>query len=627
MSGTKKASGSGLPRIVIIPQVYPPEVHPTAVMTEETAVYLVEHGWEVTVCAGLPNHPKGALYPGWKNFRRYRTQTKGLEVIRLPHFVHPSRKIAVRAAGYISSALSQCLAALFSEKADIVLVIGPPLVGPILAAGVAARFHASLATVIFDLYPDIAIETYAVAHPWSVCSARRAEKLQYDLSDLLIVPSFGFKQTLIKKGVLERKVAVVPVWLDAERIRPGTKDTNLRRRMGIAPDTFVAMVAGTVGRVSGASVIVEAARLLKNEKDILFLFVGEVEKAVLSNVRFLPFQPEEQLSDVLSSADVCLVTLAPGRGRTSVPSKVQAYMAAGRPIIASADEDSDTAEVVRNHDLGIVTPPGDARLLCEGIQRLKNAPERCERLGINARTEFLATYEKRLVLGKLERALRAALRNDAPSMEDRLPKGEVKIVPLTRDHAAKVALVHKDSFRGFFLSSFGEKFLSRYYESIVDFGQIGFIATVENGLIGFVTGIESASGFYKRLVLTKTAPLFAASLSAVAANPKVVIEIAQRLKERIGISTRRTSVSNCVELTSIAVSEQARGSRVAHLLVEAFKDESLKRGLTRIVLETDLSDNERATRFYHKEGFVLNGTFRTAKGRVMAEFVCDLSIR
>jgi colanic acid biosynthesis glycosyl transferase WcaI len=111
------------------------------------------------------------------------------------------------------------------------------------------------------------------------------------------------------------------------------------------------------------------------------------------------------LNEVQASADVSLVTLAPGRGRTSVPSKILGYMAAGRPIVASVDEDSDTAAAVREGRCGLVTPAGDAAALADAITSLLDDPARREAMGRAGRSHFEATYSKDAALAAMTRVL------------------------------------------------------------------------------------------------------------------------------------------------------------------------------------------------------------------------------
>ena len=405
-----------MPSIIIATQVFPPEIHPSAVMVRELAEHLAANGWDVTVCAGLPHHPRGKIYDGY-HWRPWQTEAKnGVSVTRLGHLVHQSRAIPMRSAVFVSQAMAEALGALLQrQRADVILVYGPPLIGASLAAIAACRHRSKLVNVIYDIYPDVAVETGKVKNRAVIRAAQWAEKLQYRVSDRTIVLSEGFKRTLVAKGVPAEKIAVIPIWLDPEEIRPMSRDNAWRREQGIPLDKFVVLYAGTIGVVSGATVVADAAALLRDNQDILFLFVGEGEEKPkveararelgLANMKFLPFQPRERLAEVQATADVGLVTLAPGRGRTSVPSKVLGYMSAGRPVIASVDEDSDTAGEISASEIGVSVAPGCAESLASAISEMKKSTGRRIGQGERARNRLEVEYAKRSVLERYERLL------------------------------------------------------------------------------------------------------------------------------------------------------------------------------------------------------------------------------
>lgn len=378
--GTQVRRDGSPMNVLITTQVFPPEIHPTAVMVQQLARYLARRGHDVTVACGHPHHPTGRLPSGWSRRLLAREKSDGVRVLRGWHAISPSRSIAVRAAVFVSQALGTTAAALGAPAPDVVVNYGPPFVGPLLSAGIAKAHGAPLLSVIYDIYPDVVIGSGKLRNGFAIAAARRAERAQYRVSDRILVLSEGFRRRLQAKGVSPAKVVTVPVWLETDEITPRSRDNAWRRRHGIDAEVKVVLYAGTIGLVSGARVVLEAAERLRARRDVLFLFVGEgqvkdeLERTArasgLPNVRFLPFQPRGELCDVQASADVSLVTLAPGRGETSVPSKVIGYMAAGRPVVASVDLDCDTAEVIRSARCGVVVPPGDAAALAKALDSL-----------------------------------------------------------------------------------------------------------------------------------------------------------------------------------------------------------------------------------------------------------------
>jgi colanic acid biosynthesis glycosyl transferase WcaI len=166
----------------------------------------------------------------------------------------------------------------------------------------------------------------------------------------------------------------------------------------------VALYAGTIGYVSGAGILVDAARRLQSRQDIILLVVGEgvvkeeirarARREGVANLRFLPFQPAEELSRMQSAADVGLITLLPEAGENSVPSKMLGYLAAGRPVLASVRTDSSTALAIAEGECGRVVPPQDAGALARAIQAAAGDPAWVRQAGRNAREYFLARYSR-----------------------------------------------------------------------------------------------------------------------------------------------------------------------------------------------------------------------------------------
>jgi len=246
-------------------------------------------------------------------------------------------------------------------------------------------------------------------NPLLIKLARELEQLIYRNSQRIVTLSEGFRQTLIsEKNVAAQKVTVISVWLAADDVCPLPRDNSWRLQMNIPLEKFVVLYAGTIGLVAGAEVLVQAARQLSTHSDILFLLVGDgygkeqvqsqIKALGLTNVRFLPFQDRASLSKVQATADVSVVTLAPGRGRTSVPSKVLGYMAAARPVVAAVDDNCDTAAMIQQAGCGLVVQPGNGTALAEGVLHYYKKSEERKSAGEKGRTFFLKHFEKKYVI-------------------------------------------------------------------------------------------------------------------------------------------------------------------------------------------------------------------------------------
>jgi colanic acid biosynthesis glycosyl transferase WcaI len=409
--------------IAITTQIFPPERHPTGVMVDELARDLTMRGHHVSVITGFPHHPHGKVLGSYTKTRLLVEERAGVKVVRAWHLTSENMWIGARAAVMASQALSTMLGAASLGRMDVVLNFGPPLLGPVFSAALARRWAAPLISVIHDLYPDVAVETGTLSNPLVIGPARLLERLTYRTSDKLIVLSEGFKRALLRKGVDKEKLEIIPVWLAPDEIKPLCRGNSWRRENDIPLDKQIVLYAGTIGLVSGAQIILDVAAALCDKEDILFLIVGEgrvkdvlereAQVRKLPNMKFIGFQPRERLAEVQATADVSLVTLAPGRGYTSVPSKVIGYMAAGRPIAASVDLDCDTADAIRSAGCGVVVGPGNADgLATELMLLLANEPRRRE-LGRASRAAFLRHFSSESALPAYHNLIRSVVGQSA----------------------------------------------------------------------------------------------------------------------------------------------------------------------------------------------------------------------
>lgn len=371
-------------RVLITSQVFPPEIHPTARIVRELAGSLSDAGHQVTVVTGYPNHPHGRVLDGYAKKWILRERIDGVSVIRGWHLTSSAQSVPIRAVLFLSQAVGIAIAGWTAGRSDVVINFGPPLAGPVLSALLSGARRARLISVIYDLYPDVAIDSGVVRNRAVIWLAKALERWIYRTSDRIVVLSEGFRRALVDgKGVPGEKIRVITVWLDTNELRRPSILGDWRAAQGIPEDTFLVIYAGTIGLVSGAEVMAEVAREFAEDRGVLFLFVGEGKNkdAVrerttgLRNIRFLDFQPREHVAAMLSSADIGVMTLLPGRGRTSVPSKVLAYMAVELPVLAGCDADSDSARMVREAGCGMVVPPSDAAAISDAIRDFRADPD------------------------------------------------------------------------------------------------------------------------------------------------------------------------------------------------------------------------------------------------------------
>jgi len=211
-------------------------------------------------------------------------------------------------------------------------------------------------------------------------------------------------------GADEDRLYIVPIWADGRKLKPVESHNNWFTKKHQLEGKFVVMYSGNMSIGSDLGILLEAARRLKREKDILFLLIGGgvqlkklkevVEQNDLDNVSFLPYQDRKVLSYSLSAGDVHIVTLKPGFGELVVPCKTYGIMAVARPIIYFGDLNCEVADLVDQNHIGFVIEWGDVDGLVAAIQRLKGNRQLREDLSNRARSVFETKYSADIVINR-----------------------------------------------------------------------------------------------------------------------------------------------------------------------------------------------------------------------------------
>lgn len=397
---------------------YAPEPISVAPFTTGLCEHLVEQGHRVSVITAFPYYPQWRTYDGYRGLLYKYERINGVDVRRVIHFV-PSepKKLAQRLIHDITFSFNAMLAIPPVGSLDGIFCSSPPPFMPTVA-WLASRLHGvPFAMQLTDLATDAATSLGMLNREgWLVRWAHALENLNYERAAGISVLCSGFRDKLIRRGVPAEKIGIVPTWADTETIRPLPRENDFRRRNGLAVDDFVMLHAGNMGLKQGLHTVVEAARLSEaSYTRAKWLLVGDGEErrrlqesaaaCGLSALRFLPLQPAETFPYMLAAADVLLLVQRADVTDSVIPSKLLTYMAAGRPIVASVNKDSEVARRIQEGDCGLIVPPEDPHSLVDAIQYLRAAGVEAQRLGHNGRVYVEERFGKRTVLGLYDRFL------------------------------------------------------------------------------------------------------------------------------------------------------------------------------------------------------------------------------
>jgi len=408
-------------RILFITQWYPPE---PVTLPGELAESLVALGNEVTVLTGFPNYPYGKTYSGYPQRPWLIEMVNGVRVVRAPLYPDHSRSACLRAIHYISFLFSAIIVGLLKcQRPDVIHVMSPPI--PVGMAGwtLATLWRRPYTLEIVDMWPETLVATGMLHNQKALALVGRVCDWLHHRAAAIRVITPGFRSNLISKGVSPAKVRVIHCWANTESLKPVSPSLATGRQLGFE-GRFTVMFAGTIGLAQGLDVVLDAAALLRDIPNVQFVLVGDgldtarlrqrAEDEGLGNVRFLGRFPADRMPELYALADVLLVHLRDHPlFRITIPHKVLAYLASGKPILAAVE--GDTADLVLCTHAGLSCPSGDPAALAKAVRELaKMSPDARRSMGANGREAACNSYSRHHLVGQVLAMLKDVTQNRAP---------------------------------------------------------------------------------------------------------------------------------------------------------------------------------------------------------------------
>jgi len=382
----------GGPRIFFINRFFFPDHSATSQMVSDLAFHLARCGHDIQVITSQQ------LYEDARASLPRSELVDGVHIHRIPTTRFGRSGLLGRAFDYVSFyALMWRYVRRLARRGDIIVAkTDPPLL--CIPAMIAARKRGGiLVNWLQDVYPEVAIRLdvpFVKGRVGKTLSYLRDASLRAAKANVVVGDLMA--ETLRQRGISGECIHVIPNWCDDEDIHPSAAVANpLRRKWGLG-NYFVVGYSGNLGRVHEFDTVLAAAERLRNDSNILFLFIGggkkldelvrHVRKRNLDHVfRFMPYQERAVLKFSLAVPDVHLVSLKPELEGLIVPSKFYGVAAAGRPLIALTARNGELAELVRQHGCGLVIEPGDADALVAALRYLSDNEESATTMGRRAR--------------------------------------------------------------------------------------------------------------------------------------------------------------------------------------------------------------------------------------------------
>ena len=368
-----KLYGKNRKRIVILNQWFDPEPTFKGLLF---AKELNKSGFDVEVVTGFPNYPGGKIYDGYKLSLYKKEIIDGIKVHRVYLFPsHDNSKIK-RIMNYGSFAFTSLIFCLFfMKKPKAIYVYHPPLTTGITAAILSKLRGIPFVYDIQDLWPDTLKSTGMVNNKRILKLVDKLASFVYRAAKSIVVLSEGFKVELVNRGVSSNKINVIYNWADERFIEPEMQENICHTK------AFNLLYAGNFGMAQELSALIEAAEILKENKNIKITLIGDgaektklveqVKEKELINVEVLNSVPVSQISKYLNSADALFVHLKDDPlFRITIPGKTQAYLAAGKPIIMGVK--GAASDLIKESEGGILVESSKPESIADGIQLLAN---------------------------------------------------------------------------------------------------------------------------------------------------------------------------------------------------------------------------------------------------------------
>lgn len=411
-------------RLFIITINYAPEPSGFAPHVTALADHLAQHGHEVSVFTGFP------FAPQW----RRRVEDRGrlfacehdgnVTVRRLTHFIprRPSsavQRVLMEGSFSIAGFVALVAVMLRTGRPDALVYVGAQPALAMLARVVAALAGRPYLVRITDLAARAAVDVGIVGRRL----ARALDTFEfaaYGKAAGAAVLCDSFERALGEYGYPQDRIRVIANPIDVEHIRPVARSGRLRAHCGIPADAFVIMHAGSMGLKQGLLTVIDAAELTR-ESAIHWVFVGDGEvrsqlveavtrRGLQKTVHFLPFQPDDALSETFGDADLLLVNQVRAVKDTLIPGKLLTYLAAGRPVLVAANPESQAAALLRDAGGGALIAPEDAAALAGAARQFcRSDVGSLAELGMRNRTYAEAHFDQRKVLSEQEHFLLQAI--------------------------------------------------------------------------------------------------------------------------------------------------------------------------------------------------------------------------
>ncbi|NFV12588.1 glycosyltransferase family 4 protein [Clostridium sp. FAM 1755] len=401
-------------KILFLTQYCPPEVGAPQNRIFEFAKQLKKFGHEVTILTAMPNYPKGEIFNDYKGKKIVKEELEGIKIVRTSIYATKDKSFIKRLRNYLSFTFSSVFTgSKYIDNQDVIITESPPLFlgwsGYVLSKRKKAKFIFNVS----DLWPESAVKLDVLHNKFLIKASTWLEEFCYKKAAGVTGQTKGIVDNIVNRGFDKNKVHLITNGVDTEFFKKENRDEKLRKEWEIN-NKFAVCYAGIHGLAQGLEVIVNAADILKKEKDIQFVFIGDgpekdkliniVKEKNLTNVSFQPVQLKPNMPRIIASMDATVVPLKKlDLFKGALPSKMFEALASELPIVLAVEGEAE--KLINEANGGITVEPENAKEIAQAVLKLYKDKELKQKLGENGRRYVIEHYSRESITRKLETIL------------------------------------------------------------------------------------------------------------------------------------------------------------------------------------------------------------------------------
>lgn len=401
-------------KLLILSEFFYPDKSSTPKVLTELAEDMVEYGLDVDVITSKTS------YKAENSSLKDREKYKNINIKRVYSTEFNRNNFLGRIINYMTFLISTFMSVILKKDYDCILMVSNPPILPIVGYLVNKIRHKPYIYLLHDVYPDIAVKVGAIKEKGIMFNSMSfINKKIFRSASKIIVLGHDMKQNLLDKGVPSDKIEIITNWADRNKIYKISKDNRFSINNNINK-TFNIVYTGNIGRFHDIETILDSAMKLKDNMMIKFIFVGDGYKKKLiedftkinnlKNIKLIGYQYGEDYNQLLNSANIFITTLDKGIEGLGVPSKTYSYLAAGKPIIAIMNSNSEIGSLVENNNLGIQVDSGDSEKIVEYILNIITDLNKYKEVEENIFNIFEKKYDRKIVTKEFYNLIKRAER-------------------------------------------------------------------------------------------------------------------------------------------------------------------------------------------------------------------------